>query len=256
MADRIESIVSLAKRRGFVFASSEIYGGTRSAWDYGPLGVELKDNIRRQWWRSMVQERDNVVGLDSAVILAKDVWAASGHLGETLSPALDELRCGDVGTAFAAYRDHGRVVIGDEAQDVHALVLADWHTAWTAGQDVLLLAGTRSEARLLNRYARQILVAQGELDLAGDVQIVFEQQVVVAVNRPADRVLERHDAVRGAFPDHRLEDFVERLTWQRFGVVAAIEQRRRFAVGARFSLIRESQDGSNIDGRWQLAGGL
>jgi hypothetical protein len=62
--------------------------------------------------------------------------------------ALDELRCGDVSTAFASYRDHGRVVIADEAQDVHALVLADWHTAWTAGQNVLLLAGTRSEARL------------------------------------------------------------------------------------------------------------
>ncbi len=85
-ADRIESIVSLAKRRGFVFASSEIYGGTRSAWDYGPLGVELKENIRRQWWRSMVQERDDIVGLDSAVILAKEVWAASGHLEAFVDP--------------------------------------------------------------------------------------------------------------------------------------------------------------------------
>ena len=63
----IDTIVSLAKRRGFVFPSSEIYGGTRSAWDYGPLGVELKENIRRQWWRAMVQQRDDIVGLDSAV---------------------------------------------------------------------------------------------------------------------------------------------------------------------------------------------
>jgi conjugative relaxase-like TrwC/TraI family protein len=83
--------------------------------------------------------------------------------------ALDELRCGEVTTAFAAYRDHGRVVIAAEAEDVHALVLADWHEALAAGRNVLLLAGTRSEARLLNRYARQLLVARGELDLADEV---------------------------------------------------------------------------------------
>ena len=62
----MDTIVSLCKRRGFVFPSSEIYGGLRAAWDYGPLGVELKDNIKRQWWRAMVQTRDDVVGLDSA----------------------------------------------------------------------------------------------------------------------------------------------------------------------------------------------
>src|SRR5437762_14243238 len=81
-ADRIDSVVSLAKRRGFVFPSSEIYGGTRSAWDYGPLGIELKDNVRRQRWKPMVQQRDDIVGLDSAVILARDVWVASRHLAQ------------------------------------------------------------------------------------------------------------------------------------------------------------------------------
>ena len=85
-ADRIDAVVNLAKRRGFVFPSSEIYGGTRSAWDFGPLGVELKENIRRQWWKSMVQERDDVVGLDSAVILAREVWVASGHLEAFVDP--------------------------------------------------------------------------------------------------------------------------------------------------------------------------
>jgi glycyl-tRNA synthetase len=88
-ADRIDSVVSLAKRRGFVFPSSEIYGGTRSAWDYGPLGVELKENVRRQWWKAMVQQRDDIVGIDSAVILNKEVWAASGHL-ETFTDPLTE----------------------------------------------------------------------------------------------------------------------------------------------------------------------
>jgi glycyl-tRNA synthetase len=66
---RLDSVISLAKRRGFVFQAGEIYGGSRSAWDYGPLGVELKENIKRQWWKTMVQSRADVVGLDSSVIL-------------------------------------------------------------------------------------------------------------------------------------------------------------------------------------------
>jgi glycyl-tRNA synthetase len=92
-ADRIDAVVSLAKRRGFVYPSSEIYGGSRSAWDYGPLGVELKENVRRQWWRSMVQEREDIVGIDSAVILAKEVWAASGHLDEFVDPLTECASC-------------------------------------------------------------------------------------------------------------------------------------------------------------------
>ncbi|HEY2674039.1 MAG TPA: glycine--tRNA ligase [Rugosimonospora sp.] len=84
--DRVDAVTGLAKRRGFVYPSSEIYGGSRSAWDYGPLGVELKDNVRRQWWKTMVQQRDDIVGLDSAVILAREVWAASGHIAEFVDP--------------------------------------------------------------------------------------------------------------------------------------------------------------------------
>jgi glycyl-tRNA synthetase len=91
--DRIDAVVSLAKRRGFVFPSSEIYGGTRSAWDYGPLGVELKENVRRQWWKTMVQQRDDVVGLDSAVILARKVWEASGHIAEFVDPLTECQSC-------------------------------------------------------------------------------------------------------------------------------------------------------------------
>jgi glycyl-tRNA synthetase len=86
---RIDSVVSLAKRRGFVFPSGEIYGGTRSAWDYGPLGVELKENVKRQWWRSMVTSRDDIVGLDSSVILPTQTWVASGHV-ETFTDPLTE----------------------------------------------------------------------------------------------------------------------------------------------------------------------
>src|SRR5690349_3895194 len=90
---KIETIVALAKRRGFVFASGEIYGGTRSAWDYGPLGVELKENIKRQWWKSMVTGREDVVGLDSSVILPRQVWVASGHLQAFHDPLIECTNC-------------------------------------------------------------------------------------------------------------------------------------------------------------------
>jgi glycyl-tRNA synthetase len=85
-SDRLDAIVNLSKRRGFVYPSSEIYGGLRAAWDYGPLGVELKNNVKRQWWRSMVQERDDIVGIDSSVILAREVWEASGHVTNFVDP--------------------------------------------------------------------------------------------------------------------------------------------------------------------------
>ena len=86
-SSRLDDVISLCKRRGFVFPAGEIYGGTRSAWDYGPLGVELKENIKRQWWRSMVTARDDIVGLDSSVILPRQVWVASGHVGVFSRPA-------------------------------------------------------------------------------------------------------------------------------------------------------------------------
>ena len=91
--DRNDAVVNLSKRRGFVFPSSEIYGGTRSAWDYGPLGVELKENVRRQWWKTMVTGRDDIVGIDSAVILAPQVWEASGHVATFSDPLVECLSC-------------------------------------------------------------------------------------------------------------------------------------------------------------------
>ena len=91
--DRMDVLVSLCKRRGIVFPSSEIYGGLRASWDYGPLGVEIKNNIKHQWWRSMVQEREDIVGLDSCVILAPEVWQASGHLTEFVEPLTECLSC-------------------------------------------------------------------------------------------------------------------------------------------------------------------
>ena len=78
-SQRMEKIVSLCKRRGFIFQSSEIYGGLNGAWDYGPLGVELKRNLKNYWWRVMVHERDDIVGLDGSILMNRAVWKASGH---------------------------------------------------------------------------------------------------------------------------------------------------------------------------------
>jgi glycyl-tRNA synthetase len=91
--DLMERVVNLSKRRGFVFPSSEIYGGFRSTWDYGPLGAQLKRNLKDAWWRSMVQLRDDVVGLDAAILMAPRVWEASGHLGTFTDPLVDCRNC-------------------------------------------------------------------------------------------------------------------------------------------------------------------
>ena len=88
-----DTIVNLAKKRGFVFQSSEIYGGLRSAYDYGPLGVELLRNVKDQWWRTMVQLRGDVIGLDSAVIQAPQVWVASGHVTSFSDPLVECRNC-------------------------------------------------------------------------------------------------------------------------------------------------------------------
>jgi glycyl-tRNA synthetase len=88
-----EKIAALAKRRGFVYGSAEIYGGVSGFWDYGPLGVELKNNIRRTWWRSMVQLHENVVGLDSVTMLPEVVWKASGHLDNFNDPLSECQSC-------------------------------------------------------------------------------------------------------------------------------------------------------------------
>ncbi|MBT8046572.1 MAG: hypothetical protein KJN67_05350 [Pontiella sp.] len=85
----MDALVSLCKRRGFIFQTSEIYGGINGFWDYGPLGVELKRNIKACWWKSMTQLREDVVGLDSSIIMHPRVWEASGHVGNFKDPMLD-----------------------------------------------------------------------------------------------------------------------------------------------------------------------
>ncbi len=93
MVNSIDTIVSLAKRRGFIYPSSEIYGGFANSWDYGPLGVELKNNIKRAWWKRFVQSRDDMVGLDTSILMNPKVWEASGHLDNFQDPLVDCKSC-------------------------------------------------------------------------------------------------------------------------------------------------------------------
>ena len=89
----MEKIVSLSKRRGFIFQSSEIYGGLGSCWDYGPLGVELKRNVKEAWWKAMVRDRDDIVGLDASILMHPQTWVASGHVQEFADPLVDCKSC-------------------------------------------------------------------------------------------------------------------------------------------------------------------
>jgi glycyl-tRNA synthetase len=92
-ADLMEKVIGLCKRRGFIFQSAEIYGGFRSTYDYGPLGVNLLRNVKNAWWEAMVQRRDDVVGLDAAILSPPAVWEASGHLSNFTDPLVDCRKC-------------------------------------------------------------------------------------------------------------------------------------------------------------------
>ncbi|HJX12004.1 MAG TPA: glycine--tRNA ligase, partial [Dehalococcoidales bacterium] len=89
----MEKLVSLSQRRGFIFPSSDIYGGLSACWDYGPIGVELKRNIKEAWWRAVVQERDDVVGLDTSILMNPRVWEASGHVTKFSDPLVECKSC-------------------------------------------------------------------------------------------------------------------------------------------------------------------
>src|SRR6476469_9455117 len=91
--DVMDKLVSLCKRRGFIFQSSEIYGGTGSVWDYGPLGVELKKNLKHRWWWAMVRSRDDIEGIDASILMHPRVWEASGHVAGFVDPLVDCKKC-------------------------------------------------------------------------------------------------------------------------------------------------------------------
>ena len=143
MASRLDNVINLTKRRGFVYPCGDIYGGTRAAWDYGPYGVELKTNIKNQWWRTIVQGRDDIVGLDSSIILPRQVWVASGHVSAFSDPLTECLSChkrmraDDLEDAFE--RKHGRKPTGlEEIHCPECGVLGKW----TAPRDFNMMLKT------------------------------------------------------------------------------------------------------------------
>ncbi|MBX9982799.1 MAG: glycine--tRNA ligase, partial [Mycobacterium gordonae] len=150
VASVIETVVNLAKRRGFVFPSGEIYGGTKSAWDYGPLGVELKENIKKQWWRSVVTGRDDVVGLDSSIILPREVWVASGHVEVFHDPLVECLNChkrhrqDHMQEAYAAKKGKGDPAIDPDSVPMSEIVCPDCGTKgeWTEPREFNMMLKT------------------------------------------------------------------------------------------------------------------
>ncbi len=146
----LDNVVSLCKRRGFVFPCGEIYGGTRSAWDYGPLGVELKENIKRQWWKSMVTSRDDVVGLDSSVILPTKTWEASGHLSTFTDPLTEcqschkRFRADHMQEAYAAKKAAKGEEVDPDTVDLKELACPNCGTrgAWTEPRNFNMMLKT------------------------------------------------------------------------------------------------------------------
>lgn len=148
-APNIEVINSLAKRRGFVFPSSEIYGGLGSAWDYGPLGVELSNNVKRAWWRWLVYERDDIEGLDSSIILNRLVWKYSGHEETFNDPLIDCRGCKSRFRADKLLEEHGHLDINLTANEAPGNVYARVNcpncgkTDWTEPRPFNLMFQTR-----------------------------------------------------------------------------------------------------------------
>ncbi|OGD94935.1 glycine--tRNA ligase [Candidatus Curtissbacteria bacterium RIFCSPHIGHO2_12_FULL_38_9b] len=144
-----EKIVSLCKRRGFIYPGSEIYGGLAGTWDYGPLGVELKNNIKRFFWQSMVYERDNIVGLDSAILMNPQVWKASGHVQAFVDPLVECKICHE---RFRADQI--------EEKKVHQKLHQGAKISWTAPKEFNLLV----EAKLgVVEDAKQKVYLRGEI---------------------------------------------------------------------------------------------
>src|SRR3989339_1932924 len=92
-ADSLDQVVSLCKRRGFIFPGSEIYGGLANTWDYGPLGAELKNRVKREWWKTFIHKRTDMFGFDSAIFMNPKVWEASGHVKSFNDPLVDCKEC-------------------------------------------------------------------------------------------------------------------------------------------------------------------
>ncbi|MDA8596974.1 glycine--tRNA ligase [Candidatus Pacebacteria bacterium] len=152
----MEKIVSLCKRRGFVFQGSEIYGGLRGTWDMGPLGVALNNNIKREWWKMFVHDREDMYGLDAAILMNEKVWEASGHTGAGFcDPLVEDLETGERYRADHLLKDHGFDADGMSLDEINAAIKE--HDCKSPNGNAL------SEARQFNLMFETQVGAQGNI---------------------------------------------------------------------------------------------
>jgi glycyl-tRNA synthetase len=161
----MDKIVSLCKRRGFVFPGSEIYGGLANSWDYGPLGVELKNNLRDWWWKRFVQQRDDMVGIDAAILMNPRVWEASGHLKEFSDPLVE---CKNCHNRFRVDK-----LIEDESGKSIGLLYSEFRLAWI--KDIL---------QKYKQATRQLRKKSAELDL----QLLEKEEELLQLGIDPDEV--------------------------------------------------------------------
>src|ERR1700709_1577384 len=146
----MEKIVSLCKRRGFIYQSSEIYGGIGGFWDYGPLGAELKRNLRDAWWRTMTREREDVVGLDATIIMHPAIWKASGHV-DTFADLMRECSL----TNKRVRADH----VEPQSGDVISFTGADSPTGWKMEKSIQVLKKSAEHIESFRKRVRVLIAS-------------------------------------------------------------------------------------------------
>ena len=199
----MEKIVSLCKGRGFIFAGSEIYGGLSNTWDYGPLGVELKNNVKRAWWKRFVQQSPYNVGLDSAILMNPEVWVATGHVGGFSDPLMDckdcktrhradkliedfDIRSGEGADTITRSMSGGnqqKAIVAREISRDHDILLA---VQPTRGLDVGAIEYIHRELVKQRDAGTAILLISLELDevmnLSDRILVMFEGTIVADLN--------------------------------------------------------------------------
>ncbi|MCX5686360.1 MAG: glycine--tRNA ligase, partial [Candidatus Omnitrophica bacterium] len=182
--DVMDKITSLCKRRGFIFQSSEIYGGLANTWDYGPYGVELKKNVKEAWWRANVYERDDIFGIDSAILMHPKIWEASGHLKSFADPFM---KCTACSKFFRADK------IWDEI----------WNSAWFTSLKETMMGD--KDTSYLFRWAK----GEGK-SLASNLALVKEPEVTISW------IVDLHYKFKGI--DFDFKTFVGRIASSQSGV--------------------------------------
>ncbi len=148
----MEQVVNLAKHRGFVFPGSEIYGGLANTWDYGPLGVELKNNIKKAWWKKFVQESPYNVGLDASILMNPQTWVASGHVGNFNDPMIDCKQC------KTRHRADKIIENALEAKGIEMIVDGFHSRKWKKSSKNMISPALIAEATISQKSANLILM--------------------------------------------------------------------------------------------------